>query len=127
MAREELARLLSRLLKRGQSARCCDNLAQLECRLLLVCYMEKTPLFGLGFCFSEATRRLTGSSKKRRTRQKKQSERETFFFEILPVSCPLVRIEGNSRWILRWRIVMENDSTSAPDRNCCQHSRLCHR
>src|SRR5436309_876192 len=33
MAREELARLLSCLLKRGQSARCCDDLAQLESRL----------------------------------------------------------------------------------------------
>ena len=33
MAREELARLLSRLLKRGQSARCCNNLAEFESRL----------------------------------------------------------------------------------------------
>src|SRR5256885_1723569 len=33
MAREELARLLSCLLKRGQSARCCDDLAKLESRL----------------------------------------------------------------------------------------------
>src|SRR5260370_40330633 len=33
MAREELARLLSCLLKRGQSARCCDNLAEFEGRL----------------------------------------------------------------------------------------------
>src|SRR5690349_23983923 len=30
MAREELARLLSCLLKRGQSARCCDDLAEFE-------------------------------------------------------------------------------------------------
>src|SRR6266478_2379183 len=33
MAREELARLLSCLLKRGQSARCCDDLAKLESRV----------------------------------------------------------------------------------------------
>src|SRR5947199_99233 len=33
MAHEELARLLSCLLKRGQSARCCDNLAELKSRL----------------------------------------------------------------------------------------------
>src|SRR5882762_469957 len=33
MAREELARLLSCLLKRGQSARCCDDLAEFESRL----------------------------------------------------------------------------------------------
>src|SRR5438445_2235437 len=33
MAREELARLLSRLLKRGQSARCCDDLAEFKSRL----------------------------------------------------------------------------------------------
>src|SRR5882762_10027845 len=33
MAREELARLLSCLLKRGQSARCCDDLAQSKSRL----------------------------------------------------------------------------------------------
>src|SRR5712664_3477131 len=32
MAREELARLLSCLLERGQSARCCDDLAEFECR-----------------------------------------------------------------------------------------------
>jgi len=90
MAPEELARLLSRLLKRGQSARCCDNLAQLECRLLLVCYMEKTPFFGLGFCFSEATRRLAGSSKKRRTRQKNSHNVKHFslkdFAGFLPIS-----------------------------------------
>src|ERR1700688_3307857 len=33
MACEELARLLSCLLKRGQSARCCDDLAEFESRL----------------------------------------------------------------------------------------------
>jgi hypothetical protein len=33
MAREELARLLACLLKRGQSARRCDNLAECESRL----------------------------------------------------------------------------------------------
>src|SRR5258708_7313618 len=33
MAREELARLLSHLLKRGQSARRCDDLAEFESRL----------------------------------------------------------------------------------------------
>src|SRR5882762_2373783 len=33
MAREELARLLPCLLKRGQSARCCDDLAEFESRL----------------------------------------------------------------------------------------------
>src|SRR6266571_4935786 len=33
MAREELARLLSTLPKRGQSARCCDDLAEFESRL----------------------------------------------------------------------------------------------
>src|SRR5437016_1669550 len=33
MAREELARLLSCLLKRGQSARCCDDQAEFESRL----------------------------------------------------------------------------------------------
>src|SRR5206468_10409507 len=33
MAREELARLLSCLLKRGQSARCCDDLDEFESRL----------------------------------------------------------------------------------------------
>src|SRR5882672_3535043 len=33
MAREELARLLSCLFQRGQSARCCDNLAEFESRL----------------------------------------------------------------------------------------------
>src|SRR6266849_4485695 len=33
MAREELARLLSCLLERGQSARCCDDLAEFESRL----------------------------------------------------------------------------------------------
>src|SRR2546421_2600462 len=33
MAREELARLLSRFLERGQSARCCDDLAEFESRL----------------------------------------------------------------------------------------------
>src|SRR6266480_168705 len=33
MACEELARLLSRLRKRGQSARCCNNLAEIESRL----------------------------------------------------------------------------------------------
>src|SRR5437879_7412733 len=33
MAREELARLLSCILKRGQSARCCDDLAEFESRL----------------------------------------------------------------------------------------------
>src|SRR6266481_9728613 len=33
MAREELARLLSCLLQRGQSARCCDDLAEIESRL----------------------------------------------------------------------------------------------
>src|SRR6266850_5468507 len=35
MAREELARLLSRFLKRGQSARCCDNLAEFKSRLFV--------------------------------------------------------------------------------------------
>src|SRR5256884_6505387 len=34
VAREELPRLLPCLLKRGQSARCCDDLTQLESRLL---------------------------------------------------------------------------------------------
>src|SRR5258707_15206904 len=33
MARKELARLLSCLLERGQSARCCDDLAEFESRL----------------------------------------------------------------------------------------------
>src|ERR1700674_5185290 len=33
MACEELARLLSCLLKRGQSARCCDDLAEFKSRL----------------------------------------------------------------------------------------------
>src|SRR5260370_36643404 len=33
MAREELARLLSCLFKRGQSAGCCDDLAEFESRL----------------------------------------------------------------------------------------------
>src|SRR2546426_10466044 len=33
MAREELARLLSCLFKRGQSARCCDDLAEFKSRL----------------------------------------------------------------------------------------------
>ena len=33
MACEELARLLSCLFKRGQSARCCDDLAEFESRL----------------------------------------------------------------------------------------------
>src|SRR6266566_1123122 len=33
MASEELARLLSCLLERGQSARCCDDLAEVERRL----------------------------------------------------------------------------------------------
>src|SRR5258707_11655724 len=33
MARKELARLLSCLLERGQSARCCDELAEFESRL----------------------------------------------------------------------------------------------
>src|SRR5437867_13257852 len=33
MPREELARLLSCLLKRGQSARCCDDLAEFKSRL----------------------------------------------------------------------------------------------
>src|SRR5207302_6202844 len=33
MAREKLARLLPCLLKRGQSARCCDDLAEFESRL----------------------------------------------------------------------------------------------
>ena len=33
MAREELARLLSCLLERGQSARCCDDVAEFESRL----------------------------------------------------------------------------------------------
>src|SRR5712664_4154315 len=33
MAREELARLLSCLFKRGQNARCCDDLTEFESRL----------------------------------------------------------------------------------------------
>jgi len=33
VAREELARLLSCLLERGQSARCCDDVAEFESRL----------------------------------------------------------------------------------------------
>src|SRR5204862_5356238 len=33
MARDELARVLSCLLERGQSARCCDDLAEFESRL----------------------------------------------------------------------------------------------
>jgi hypothetical protein len=37
------------------------------------------PLIWLGFCFSEATRRLAGSSKKRRTRQKKNSQNVKHF------------------------------------------------
>src|SRR6202790_3250191 len=41
MAREELARLLSRLPKRGQSARCCDDLAQLKSRLSVDLLHEK--------------------------------------------------------------------------------------
>src|SRR6266480_5521649 len=36
---------------------------------------------------------------------------------MLPVSCPLVRLEGDSRWIPRRRAVTENDSSAAPDRN----------
>src|SRR5256885_14203879 len=34
MAREELARLLPRFLKRGQSARCCNDLAEFKSRLV---------------------------------------------------------------------------------------------
>ena len=41
MAREELARLLPCLLKRGQSARCCDDLAEFESRLFADLLHEK--------------------------------------------------------------------------------------
>jgi len=56
MAREELARLLSCLLKCGQSARCCDG--------------AKTN------CPNDGVEQETPNEAK-----KKQSERETFFFE----------------------------------------------
>ena len=35
----------------------------------------------------------------------------------MPVSCPLVRLGGDFRWISRRPAVTENDSSSAPDRN----------
>src|SRR6266576_1987675 len=50
MAREELARLLSGLLQRGQSARCCDDLAEIESSLFAELLHWKSS-FGW-FCFS---------------------------------------------------------------------------
>src|SRR6267378_3372131 len=54
MAREELARLLSCLLKRGQSARCCDDLAEFESRLFAELLHWKNSFRWFCFCFSEA-------------------------------------------------------------------------
>ena len=49
MAREELARLLSCLFKRGQSARCCNDLAKFKSSCLLIWFIEKTPFVGFFF------------------------------------------------------------------------------
>src|SRR5437899_13063722 len=49
MAREELARLLSCLLKRGQSARRCDDLAEFESRLFAELLHRKNSF--RWFCF----------------------------------------------------------------------------
>src|SRR6266699_3498278 len=49
MAREELARLLSCLSKRGQSARCCDDLAEFESRLFAELLHRKNSF--RWFCF----------------------------------------------------------------------------
>jgi len=54
MAHEELARPLSRLTKRSQSARCCDNLAEFESRSFAELLHRKTPFVGFVFCLSEA-------------------------------------------------------------------------
>src|SRR6266576_36527 len=56
MAREELARLLSCLLERGQSARCCDDLAEFESICLLSCCKGKTPF--VGFVFAPQRHRM---------------------------------------------------------------------
>src|SRR5258708_38546082 len=56
MAREELARLLSCLLERGQSARCCDDLAEFKRRLFVDLLHRKNSFrWVLGLCCSEAT------------------------------------------------------------------------
>jgi hypothetical protein len=57
MAREELARLLSRLPKRGQSARCCDDLAKFESRLFAELLHWKNSFRWFRFCFLEAPQR----------------------------------------------------------------------
>src|SRR6266576_3650217 len=58
MAREELARLLSCLLERGQSARCCDYLAEFESRLFAELLHRKNSFrWFLFFCFLEAPQR----------------------------------------------------------------------
>src|SRR6266566_1705520 len=55
MAREELARLLSCLLKRGQSARCRDDLAEFECRLFAELLHWKDSFRWFRFCFLRGT------------------------------------------------------------------------
>src|SRR5258708_4525521 len=54
MAREELARLLSCLLERGQSARCCDGLAEFKSRLFAELLHWKNSFRLFRFCFLEA-------------------------------------------------------------------------
>src|SRR5882762_8987288 len=56
MAREEIARLLSCLLKRGQSARCCDDLAEFKSRLFSELLHWKTPF--VGFVFAPKRHRM---------------------------------------------------------------------
>src|SRR5438445_8100532 len=55
MAREELARLLSRLPKCGQSARCCDNLAEFESRLFAELLHRKNSFRWLRFLLLRGT------------------------------------------------------------------------
>src|SRR5438128_66109 len=58
MAREELARLLSCLLKRGQSAPCCDDLAEFESRLFAeLLHWKNSFRWCRFFCFLEAPQR----------------------------------------------------------------------
>src|SRR6266699_4986478 len=57
MAREKLARLLSCLLKRGQSARCCDDLAEFESRLFAELLHWKNSFRWFRFLLQERHRR----------------------------------------------------------------------
>ena len=62
MAREELVRLLSCLLKRGQSAWRCDDLTKFESRLFAELLHWKNSFRWFVFCFLAKDPRCTGQS-----------------------------------------------------------------